>query len=213
VQGEDLRRALRLVVITDRALAAPREVAQVVTAALAGGARAIQLRNKGDSARTLFEVGTELRAVTKQAGALLFVNDRVDVALAIEADGVHLGPDDPPVAAVRAIAPDSFLIGYSTDDPKVAREAIAAGADYIGCGAVYPTATKSDAGDVIGLRGLSEVAAAVTTPVVAIGGITVERASDVAEAGASGMAVVGAIMQAPDPGAVTGSLLRAFARR
>ena len=175
-----------------------------------GGARAVQLRNKGDTARELLTVGGELRGLTREAGALLFVNDRLDVALALGADGVHLGPHDLPVDAVRQRAPTDLLIGRSADDPEVARRAVAEGADYIGCGTVYPTATKADAGEVIGVRGLRRVAEAVPVPVLAIGGITVERAPEVAATGAAGVAVVGAVMGAPDPEGAARRLVEPF---
>jgi thiamine-phosphate diphosphorylase len=207
-----LRDALRVLVITDARLAAPRRVEEVVGIALHAGARAVQLRNKGDPARGLVELGRELRRLTRAHGALLFVNDRVDVALAVEADGVHVGPHDLPVAAVRAIAPPGFLVGRSADDPEVARRAVAEGADYIGCGTVYATTTKADAGEVIGLDGLARVAGAVRVPVVAIGGITVERAAEIAPTGAAGIAVVGAVMSAPDPAEAVRGFLRAFNR-
>jgi len=205
-----LHEALRVLVITDARLAAPHRVPEVVRAALEGGARSVQLRNKGDSARALVEIGRQLRDLTRAHGALLFVNDRVDVALAVEADGVHVGPHDLPVAAVRAIAPPGFLVGRSADDVEVARRAVADGADYIGCGTVYATTTKPDAGDVIGLDGLAKVARAVTVPVVAIGGITVERAAEIAATGAAGVAVVGAVMAAQDPAGAVGRILAAF---
>jgi thiamine-phosphate diphosphorylase len=208
-----LRSALRLLVLTDAGLAAPRSVVEVVRGALRGGARTVQLRNKGDSARELMSVGLELRALTRDHDALLFVNDRVDVALALEADGVHVGPDDLPVAAVRQATPPGFLVGRSADDPEVARAAVAAGADYIGCGTVYPTSTKGDAGQVIGLDGLRRVVEAVDVPVVGIGGITVARAAEVAGTGAAGVAVVGAVMGAEDPEDAARALLRLFQRR
>lgn len=208
--SEELAEALRLLVLTDAALARPRSVVEVVAAVLEAGGRAVQLRNKGDTARELVAVGRELRTVTRASGALLFVNDRLDVALAVEADGVHLGPHDLPVAAVRAVAPAGFLIGRSADDPEVARSAVDDGADYIGCGTVYATSTKADAGDVIGLEGLRSVVEAVPVPVVGIGGITPERAGEVAAAGAAGVAVVGAVMAAPDPGGAARRLLHPF---
>lgn len=198
---------LRLVVITDPTLAAPRTVVEVVRAAVEAGAPAVQLRNKGQSARELLTVGRELRSITRAAGALLFVNDRLDVALALEADGVHVGPDDLTVAAVRAVAPPGFLIGRSADQLSVARQAVEDGADYIGCGAVYATTTKGDAGEVIGLDGLDAVARAVNVPVVAIGGITVARAAEVGRTRAAGIAVVGAVMAAGDVGGVVRTLL------
>jgi thiamine-phosphate pyrophosphorylase len=210
VTQRELRHDLHLIVITDRELAAPRSVVDVVASALEGGARAVQLRNKGDSARELLEVGRELRALTREAGALLFVNDRLDVALALEADGVHLGPHDLPLGPVRRVAPPRFLIGRSADDPDVARRAVDEGADYIGCGTVYSTSTKPDAGGVIGLDGLARVAASVSVPVVGIGGVTVKRASAVATTGAAGIAVVGAVMSAPDPARAVRALLASF---
>jgi thiamine-phosphate pyrophosphorylase len=207
-----LQELLRLVVITDGLLAAPRSVEEVVARALEGGARAVQLRNKGDSPRDMFTLGRTLRDLTRAAGALLFVNDRVDIALALDADGVHVGPDDLPVAAVRTVTPAGFLVGRSARDPEVARRAVLEGADYIGCGSVYPTSTKADVGEVIGLEGLRRVVASVEAPVLAIGGITEKRASEVAATGAAGIAVVGAVMQASDPAAAVRALLDPFRR-
>jgi len=204
---ESLAGRLRLVVITDAGLASPRSVVEVVGQALAAGAPAVQLRNKGESARALLEVGHVLRARTRETGALFFVNDRLDVALALGADGVHLGPDDLPVAAARAVVPRGFLIGYSTDDPDEARQAVLDGADYLGCGTVYATSTKGDAGPSIGLDGLRRVVEAVPVPVVGIGGIDAARAADVARTGAAGVAVVGAVMGAADVHGTVGTLL------
>lgn len=199
---------LRLIVITDVALAAPAAVDDVVQLALAAGAPAIQLRDKNATARALADHARELLPAVHDAGALLFINDRIDVALAVGADGVHLGPHDIPVAAARRIAPADFLIGYSTDDPDLARRARDDGASYIGCGAVFGTTTKRDLGDErIGLDRLQLVADAVDIPVIAIGGITAENAALVRAAGAAGIAVASAVMAAADPGAATRALL------
>lgn len=205
-----LARALRLIVITDRALAAPRSLVEVLTAALAAGAPAIQLRDKRASGSEMLAAARELRALTRSFDALLFVNDRLDVALAAEADGVHLGPDDLPVAAVRARVPRAFLVGFSTDDPAEARRAVEDGADYLGCGAVYPTGSKADAGEVIGLARLDQVARSVSVPVVAIGGVTPARAAELAGTAAAGLAVIGAVMTAKDPGTAVAQLLAPF---
>lgn len=205
-----LLRALRLIVVTDRGLAAPRALEDVVAAALEGGARAIQLRNKGEPPRELLALGRDLRLITRQSGALLFVNDRLDVALALEADGAHLGPEDVPVSAARKVVGEGFVLGCSCDDPAEARTLADEGADYLGCGAVYATSTKADAGDAIGLVGLRRVVVAVDVPVVAIGGITVERAREVAEAGAAGVAAVSAVMAARDPATACAAMLGAF---
>ena len=196
--------------MTDRALAGPRSVEDVVAAALAAGAPAIQLRDKDAGAADLLATARGLLALTRRHGALLFVNDRLDVALAAGADGVHLGPDDLPVAAVRAHVPAGFLVGYSTDDPEEARAAVAAGADYLGCGAVYGTTTKQDAGEVIGIGRLDQVARAVDVPVIAIGGVTPERAVEVAGTRAAGVAVVGAVMAADDTADAVRRLLAPF---
>jgi len=199
---------LRLIVITDRRLAAPRAMDDVVVAALEAGAPAIQLRDKHATARELFEQAVRLRALTARFGALLFVNDRLDVALAAGADGVHLGPDDIPIAAARRAVPRPFLIGYSTDDPATAAHAVAAGADYIGCGAVFGTSSKADvASERIGPEGVAAVARAVDVPVVAIGGISTENVHQLADTGAAGVAVIGAVMGAADPAAATRLLL------
>ncbi len=210
LQRRDITRELRLMVITDRHLARPHEISEVVEAALVGGAKAIQLRNKGDSANELLETGRNLRCLTEDHGALLLVNDRLDVALAIGADGVHLGPKDPPIQEVRKLVSDEFLIGFSADDPELAHSAVTEGANYIGCGTIYPTSTKLDAGDVIGIPGLRSVIDAVSVPVIAIGGITNNRIPEVLAAGAAGVAVVGAIMSASDPLQATCSMLTAL---
>jgi thiamine-phosphate pyrophosphorylase len=204
---------LRLVVITDRRLAAPRSVDEVVRVALAAGARTVQLRDKDASARALAERASALLELTRPAGALLIVNDRVDVALATGADGVHLGPDDLPVAGVRQHTPAGFVIGYSTDEPEEARRAEAEGASYLGCGAVWGTRTKDVGGEAIGLERLRGVVESVRIPVVAVGGVTTERAKELPVTGVAGSAVVSAVMAAPDPAAAVRALLEPFVAR
>ena len=185
----------------------------VVEAALEAGARAIQLRDKDAPPRVLLDRARRLRALTEETGALLFVNDRIDVALAAGADGAHLGPDDLPLAVARAAAGPRLLLGYSTDDPREARRAVADGADYLGCGDVFGTGSKPDAGDVIGVARLDEVAAAVDVPVVGIGGVTAEHAPAVAATRAAGVAALGAVMGAEDPAAAVRALLAPFEAR
>lgn len=203
---------LRLIVVTDRALTAPRELFDIVRQALEGGAPAVQLRDKGATARELYTQALHLRALTAEYGALLFINDRLDIALAAGADGVHLGPHDVPLQAARRAAPSPFLIGISTDDPETAARAQAEGADYIGCGAVFGTMTKAEVrGERIGPEGLAAVARKVTIPVVGIGGINVENAAELGATGAAGVAVVGALMRAEDPANVARELLQPFA--
>lgn len=204
------RDKLRLVVITDREQAGSRGVEAVVDAALRGGARCIQLREKALGAGEVLPLAHRLRRQTLAHGALLIVNDRVDLALACEADGVHLGPDDLPVQEVRRMAPPDFLIGFSTDDPATAATAVGEGADYLGCGTLWPTASKGDAGRSIGPAGLASVCAAVSAPVVAIGGITLERLPLLKDTGAAGVAVIHAVMAAQDPESVARAFLAGF---
>ena len=229
MQSLKLADRLRLTVITDEVLARPRTIADVVREALAAGAPTIQLRLKSANARELLEAAHTLLPIVRSAGALFIVNDRLDVALAAGADGVHLGPDDPPVRDARAVADaqvgasarvvdadtrfatvDAFIVGYSTDTMDGAVRAEAEGADYLGVGAVYATSNKSDAGDVIGLDGLQRVVKAVSIPVVAIGGITPERARAVAGTGACGSAAIGAVMGSPEPAEAVRALLLPF---
>ena len=206
-----LRDRLRLIVITDRDAAHPRDLTAVVEAALDAGAPAIQLRDKERSARELLPLARELRLRAHAHDALFFVNDRLDVALAAGADGAHLGPDDLPIAAARHIVPEGFLLGYSTDDPEEARHAEADGADYLGCGTIWPTSSKGDAGDAIGPSGLARVAGAVSIPVVGIGGVTRARLPELRDTGAAGVAVIGDIMGVEDPaGAVRAYLSASF---
>lgn len=198
---------LRLMVVTDRRLAGTRSVREVVEAALAAGAQAIQLRDKQATARELYQQATELLPLVHGRLGFLIINDRIDVALAASADGVHLGPDDIPVATARRIAPPDFIIGASTDDPERARELEREGASYIGCGAVFGTSTKDVGKERIGPKRVREVAAAVRIPVVAIGGINPDNAAQLSGTGAAGLAVVGAVMNAPDPGDAVRRLL------
>ncbi len=193
----DLQRRLTLMVLTEPQ--ARGTLGEVVDRCLAAGATAIQLRDKTASAHELYEQGRELRPRIRSHGALFIVNDRLDVAMALSADGVHLGPEDLSVASARAIAPPGLLIGYSTDDPGLARRAAEAGASYLGIGAVFGTASKEGLKDeAIGTARLAEVMEAGGLPAVGIGGITAENAAEVAATGA-GLAVLSAVMRARRP--------------
>ena len=203
-----LARRLSLIVIADTAFADGIDLVQRVSAVLRAGAPAVQLRAKGESGRAEYELAVKLREETRSHGALFFVNDRVDVALACGADGAHLGDDDLPLAAARRIVPPAFLLGRSAGDAATARTAQREGADYLGVGAVFHTGSKADAGSPIGPQGLRQVVEAVTIPVVGIGGIGVENAPAVQDAGAAGVAVIRAMLGAADPGAAVRQLLR-----
>ncbi len=207
------RRALRLMVITHPRPGCGRRLEEVVAEVVVAGATVIQLRDKEAPPRELLALARRLRAVTARHRARLIVNDRLDIALAAGADGVHLGPDDVPLAAARRVVPDGFLLGHSTDDPGMARRAEADGADYLGCGTVFPTTSKADAGAVIGVGGLAAVARSVRIPVLAIGGVTAERVALLGGSGASGVAVISAVMAARRPANATRRLLEAMERR
>jgi len=196
---DDYLKRLRLIVITDAQSTIPGDIEARVEQALMAGAPSIQLRDKDRGIRELLPLAQRIRALTRDFDALFFVNDRLDLALAAEADGVHLGPADLPVSAVRAVVPDRFLIGSSVDNPEAARAAVAEGADYLGCGTVWATGSKQDAGRTVGVEGLRRVVASVDVPVVAIGGINPERARLLPPTGAAGAAVITAVMSAPDP--------------
>lgn len=202
---------LRLMVVTDPECAG-RELVDVVRAALRGGAPCIQLRLKEGSSREMLEAARRLLEETRAAGALLLVNDRVDVAIAAGAEGAHLGDDDLPVEQARRIVPAGFVIGRSVDGAEGARAAESAGADYLGVGPVLATPSKRDAGAAIGEAGVAAVHSASALPIVAIGGIDAHNAAGVARAGADGVAVIRAVMQAPDPAAASRALLAAVER-
>jgi thiamine-phosphate pyrophosphorylase len=186
-------------VITDRRAAGERSLVDVVRAAVRGGATMVQLRDKGASTRERIELGRALHRVTRPAGVPLIVNDRADVALAIDAEGVHVGQDDMPAPLARQIIGPARILGVSAGTVDEALQAARQGADYLGTGDVYGTPTKADAGTPIGLGGLAEVARAVAIPVVAIGGITIDNAPAAIEAGAAGVAVISAVIGAADP--------------
>ena len=185
-----------LYVITDQHLQGNRTTDQVVEEAIRGGATVIQLREKAASSRHFLEQALLLKTFTQKAGIPLIINDRIDIALASGADGVHLGDEDLPIEYSRKIA-QQLIIGYSADSVETARWAESQGVDYLGVGSVYVTSTKSDAGFPIGLQRLKEIKQAVSIPVVAIGGITLDRLDEVLATGVDGVAVVSAIVAAP----------------
>ena len=183
----------------------------IARAALEGGARFLQFRNKHMTTRELVETAGELRRLTRQYGGMLVVNDRVDVALAVGADGVHLGNDDMPVSEARRLLGPDAIIGASAATVESARAAEAAGADYLGVGPIFATGSKADAGEAIGLGPMQQVKAAVELPLLAVGGITAGNVSQVIRAGADGVAVISAVSEADDMAAATAELLQRIA--
>jgi len=194
-------------VITDRAVGRGRPHEAMVAAAIAGGASLVQLREKTASTREFVEAAARARAATAAAGIPLIINDRVDVALAVDADGVHVGPDDLPVAAARRLLGPHKIVGASAGTVEEAVAAERAGATYLGVGSVFATSSKSDAGAPIGVTGLREIVRAVRIPVVGIGGITAENAARVIAAGAAGVAVISWVVAAEDIASATRRLV------
>ncbi len=196
-------------VIVDRTFGRGRPVEDIVTAAVAGGATMVQLREKEWSAGRVVEAGRRMLDVTRRAGVPLIINDRADIAMAIGADGVHLGPDDLPVRDARLLLGPEKIIGASAATVEEALAAQTAGADYVGVGSVFPTTSKPDAGDAIGVEPLVRIKAAVRIAVVAIGGITHANAFLAIRAGADGVAVISAVVGADDVADATRRLVEA----
>jgi thiamine-phosphate pyrophosphorylase len=184
-----------------------------VAAAVAAGAPVVQVRAKGCTDRELHDFARAVVELCAPAGTTCLVNDRVDVALAVGAAGTHLGAGDLPLAAARRIAGPGHLLGGTAREPRLARRLVAEGADYLGVGPAYPTRTKTGLPDALGPAGIRAVAEAVDVPVIAIGGVTAARVAELLAAGANGVAVVGAVSGAADPGAATRELLRALDAR
>jgi len=197
-------------VLTDEEICPGRTHLEIARAAIAGGARIVQIRDKNASDRDFYEAAMAIRMLTADAGAVLFVNDRVHIAAAVEADGVNVGQDDIPVSAARGILGPKAIIGLSCNCIEQAIEAENQGADYVGFGPVFPTYTKHDAGPVSGIKTLKLVCEKVKLPVVAIGGIGASNIAEVAAAGATGAAVISAIVCADDMTAATIELVRRF---
>ena len=193
-----MKPSFALYVVTDEVVSGGRCHLECARAAVAGGADAIQLREKAKPAGEILAIAREIRAATAGTGAIFIVNDRLDIALAAEADGVHLGQDDLPVAAARRIAPPPFLIGASVGSAEEALRAERDGADYVAVSPVFATVSKADAGAGHGLETVATVRRAVGIPVIGIGGIGPENAADVIRAGADGCAVISAVLAQPD---------------
>ncbi len=196
----------RLYVILDRVAARGRDLLTILDGTLAGGCRLVQLREKEWPSGRLLPVAERLRDRCRQAGATFIVNDRVDLALAVDADGVHLGQDDLPPAAARALLRRGMILGLSTHSVEQARAARAAGADYVAVGSMFPTGTKPDF-QLVGPELVGKLRGEIGVPLIGIGGITHDNVAQVIRAGADGVAVISAVCAAPEPEAATRRLL------
>ena len=195
-----------LYLVTDRGLAGGRTTLEIVSAAVHGGATVVQLREKDCSTRDFIEQALTIKKFLNAGRIPLIINDRVDVAQAVKADGVHLGQTDMPLETAKKILGDSMIIGISAESLQDAIEAEKGGADYLGVSPIYATPTKTDTAPPLGLKGLREIRKAVKLPLVGIGGLTGKNAADVIRNGADGVAVVSAIVAADDPEAAAREL-------
>ena len=201
-----------LYLVTDAGLSLGRSLGRIVEAAISGGATLVQYREKGETTRRMVEEARTLRELCRRRGVPFIVNDRLDVALAVDADGIHVGQDDLPAPLARRLIGRGKLLGVSAESPEEAARAQADGADYVGASPIFATPTKSDAPPPLGVEGLRSLAAAVSIPVIAIGGINRDNAAAMIEAGAAGIAVVSALVSAEDVESAARSLYAIVAK-
>jgi thiamine-phosphate pyrophosphorylase len=200
----------RLHVLTDIVLQSRFSHIELARMAIKGGADTIQFRQKAGDTGEMIEIVRQLKQLCLNSGVTLIVNDRIDVAIAAEADGVHLGQNDFPIALARKLLGESRIIGGSAATLEEAQKCLAEGADYIGFGPVYPTASKADADPVTGIKLLKQTVETIPLPIIAIGGISVENAPEVMGAGAQGIAVISAVCCQEDPEKATRALRQAL---
>ena len=191
--------ALRLYLVTDQSIAGTRTLADMVAAAVQGGVTCVQLREKHLNTRDFLAQAVRLKQLLGPHGIPLVINDRIDIALACGAEGVHLGQSDMPVVQARQLLPPEVFIGWSVETLADVTRSATLPVDYLGVSPIYATPTKSDAASPWGLEGLRQVRAATALPLVAIGGIHVGNAAELLQAGADGLAVVSALCAASDP--------------
>lgn len=192
--------------VTDEACLHGRPLLKCVEEALAAGVTLVQYRAKAADGGVLYAEACRLKELCDKYGVPLIINDRLDIALAVGAAGVHLGQDDLPCAVARRLLGEEFIIGVSAHNPAEAVQAVSEGADYLGCGAVFGTATKHDVAK-LGLENLRAIRKAVAVPMVGIGGITADNYAEVLATGADGAAIVSGILAQDDIGAVVKKLV------
>ena len=198
-----------LYLATDRLLLGTRRLEDVLEAAIAAGVTLVQWRDKNTDLRTSHADAKRALAVTRRLGVPLIINDRLDLMLALDADGCHLGRGDLPLEAARRLAPRKIL-GYSVNQPEHLAYAESAGADYVGLGPAFRTSTKADTGPVLGPDGIRHLAALARVPCVAIGGITVANVAELRGTGIAGVCVISAVLGAADVGTPVRELRAVF---
>jgi len=208
---EDMMKKIgKLHILTDTVLQSRFSHMEITRLAIAGGADTIQYRQKSGSTREMIEIARNMKRLCSKADVTFIVNDRLDVAIAAEADGVHLGQDDFPIPMARELLGEGRIIGGSAATLDEARKCLSEGADYVGFGPVYPTSSKDDAGPVSGIDILKQVVEIIPVPIIAIGGVGAENIPDVMRTGAHGIAVISAVCCQDDPEKATRSLYQAL---
>ncbi|MGI6412138.1 MAG: thiamine phosphate synthase [Syntrophomonadaceae bacterium] len=197
-----------LYLVSDRGILKDRDLFRAVEEAIKGGVTLVQLREKHISSLEFYNLALKMKKLVRGYDVPLIINDRLDIALAVDADGLHIGQDDLPLAIARKLLGPHKIIGYSVSNEEQALYGEKNGADYLGAGAVYPTGSKADAGDPIGLLGLRKIKEAVSIPVVGIGGIGLSNIKEVKAAGIDGVSVISAILGSDDIEGTSRSLLK-----
>ena len=196
-----------LYLVTDSRQSKGRSNLEIIRSAVRGGVTIVQLREKDMTTRELLEEGGRIKELLDNHHVLFLINDRVDVALALDADGVHLGKNDMPVTTARDLLGDDKIIGMSVEHPDEVESVVASGADYVAASPIYTTPTKPELETGLGLTGLREIRGRTALPLIAIGGMNLQTAADVITAGADGVAVVSAIVAADDAEDATRKIL------
>lgn len=203
----------KLHILTDTLLQSRFSHIELTEQAIAGGADTIQFRHKLGTTREMIQVATEMKRLCTEKGVIFIVNDRIDIAIASEADGVHLGQDDFPIPLARKLLGDNRIIGGSAATMEEAKKCLSDGADYVGFGPVYPTGSKDDAGPVSGIDTLRNIVETIPLPIIAIGGIDEENTWGIIQAGAHGIAVISAVCCKENPEEATKGLYEATRSR
>ncbi len=188
-----------LYLVTDRNLSQGRSIIEVVKSAVNGGVTIVQLREKSATTLDFYQSAKQIKSFLDKKGIPLIINDRIDIALAVDADGVHLGQDDMPLPIARKVLGKDKIIGISVNNVEEAKRAEQESADYLGLSPVFPTPTKTDTSEPIGIERIPAIRNAVSIPLVGIGGLNIHNAAEVIKAGCDGIAVVSAIVSAENP--------------
>lgn len=196
-----------LYLITDRNILKGRDLFQAVEEAILGGVTLVQLREKEVSSLEFYNIALKMKQLTAKYGIPLIINDRLDIMLAVDADGLHIGQQDMPISVARKLIGHEKILGYSVSNVKEAKQGEALSADYLGAGSVYPTGSKSDAGEPIGLDELKKIKESVKIPVVGIGGINETNILEVKQTGVDGISVISAILGKKDVKSISRKLI------